>query len=259
MALFTDAAIITLDDLLLFETSLVGVASSHGINVETKISLAISAIGDKLMFWLLRACASDPQHLKRRMLGLSTVVVTPTLHRWLCFDALSRFFAEAYNAQLNTRFEGKLTEYKKAAADAETMVSLSGVGVVYAALPKPKMPVISLGSGTGPAEALFFQTTWTDAKGNEGALSPVNALMAPNASSITITMAESAADTPAAAAGWNIYASSTGDGPTRQNDSPLSIGSVWPMLDSGLVSGPTASDGQQPNYYVIDPKRLPRG
>ena len=30
MALFTDAAVVTLDDLLQFETSLVQVASSHG-------------------------------------------------------------------------------------------------------------------------------------------------------------------------------------------------------------------------------------
>jgi hypothetical protein len=36
MALFTDAEIITLDDLLPFETSLVQVASSHGINVDPR-------------------------------------------------------------------------------------------------------------------------------------------------------------------------------------------------------------------------------
>jgi len=29
------------------------------------------------------------------VLGLSTVVITPTLEKWLCFESLSRFFAEA--------------------------------------------------------------------------------------------------------------------------------------------------------------------
>ena len=38
MALFTDADIVTLEDLLPFEGSLVQVASAHGINVDTKIS-----------------------------------------------------------------------------------------------------------------------------------------------------------------------------------------------------------------------------
>ncbi len=108
MALFTDPAVVTLDDLLEFEASLAGVASSYGIDVDNKISLATSAISDKLMLWLLNSGAADPQWLNRRMLGLSTVVVTPSLQRWICFESLSRVFAEAYNVQLNTRFQGKL-------------------------------------------------------------------------------------------------------------------------------------------------------
>src|ERR1700761_8047899 len=97
MALFTDAGVITLDDLLQFETSLVQVASTHGINVDTKINLAVSGIADRVLLWLLRIGASDPQWISRRVVGLSTVVVTPPLAKWICFDALARFFAEAYN------------------------------------------------------------------------------------------------------------------------------------------------------------------
>ena len=53
MALFTDKSVITLDDLLPYEVTLVQIASPHGINVDTKINLASSAVGDKLMLWLL--------------------------------------------------------------------------------------------------------------------------------------------------------------------------------------------------------------
>src|SRR4051812_41924112 len=130
MALFTDADVVTLGDLLEFETSLVQVASSHGINVETKISLSISAISDMLMLWLLRAGASDPQYLDRRFLGLSTVVVTPPVQRWICFDSLARFFGEAYNVQLNTRFQGKWTEYQNQASEVQELVFTSGIGIV---------------------------------------------------------------------------------------------------------------------------------
>ncbi|HEY7210658.1 MAG TPA: hypothetical protein VH477_10335, partial [Bryobacteraceae bacterium] len=112
MALFTDNGIITLDDLLPFEGSLGQVASLHGIDIDSKISLASNAVGDRLMLWLLNAGASDPQWLSRRALGLSTVVVTPPLRRWLCLDSLARVFAEAYNIQLNSRYQGKWAEYR---------------------------------------------------------------------------------------------------------------------------------------------------
>ncbi|MGH9694040.1 MAG: hypothetical protein ACRD5Z_07865, partial [Bryobacteraceae bacterium] len=76
MALFTDTNVITLDDLLPYEVTLVQIASPHGINVDTKINLASSAVGDKLLLWLLEAGVSDPQFATRLQIGLSTVVVT---------------------------------------------------------------------------------------------------------------------------------------------------------------------------------------
>jgi hypothetical protein len=113
MALFTDQSIVTLDELLQFETTLVQVASTHGINVETKINLATSVIGDQVMLWLFEAGASDPQLLARRALGLSTIVVTPPLRRWLEMESLARFFAEAYNVQLNPRFKASGSNTRK--------------------------------------------------------------------------------------------------------------------------------------------------
>ncbi len=40
MALFTDSDVVTLDDLLQFESTLVQVSTTHGIDVKTKIKLA---------------------------------------------------------------------------------------------------------------------------------------------------------------------------------------------------------------------------
>ena len=48
------------------------IASPHGINVDTNIDLASSAVGDKLMLWLLDAWVSDPQFVTLRKIGLST-------------------------------------------------------------------------------------------------------------------------------------------------------------------------------------------
>ena len=259
MALFTDASVVTLDDLLQFETSLVQVASSHAIDVDAKITLAIDGIGDTLLLWLLRAGASDPQFLNRRLLGLSTIVVTPVLQRWVCFESLSRFFAEAYNVQLNTRFQGKWTEYQGQASDASNLVFLSGLGIVYNPLPKPAMPLVSIQNGNAPALAMFIETAWVDSHGNESAVSPVNGVILGGASSVVVAMAEGALNVPHAAVGWNVYASTDEDDLTRQNSLPLSIGSTWQLPSTGFVDGPEALGGQQPNYYIVLPRISQRG
>lgn len=259
MALFTDSGVITLDDLLSFEASLVQIASSHNINVDTKITLSVDAIGDKLMLWLLNVGASDPQYLNRRLLGLSTVVVTSTLQRWLCFDSLSRFFAEAYNVQLNTRFQAKWTEYQNEADQASEMFFMSGVGIVYKALPRPVLPLVSVQDGNSPAQAIFVQTAWVDEAGNESALSPINGLILNQNSTIVVSMAEGATSAPVAAAGWNVYVNSSEDDLTRQNPTPLPIGATWQLPSTGISDGPAAIGGQSPQFYVRLSRQIRRG
>ncbi len=259
MALFTDAGVVTLQDLLEFEGALVQVASSHDINVDTKVKLAMAAISDTLMLWLLRAGASDPQYLNRRLLGLSTVVVTPAMQRWICFESLSRFYGEAYNVQLNTRFQGKWTEYEQQAKDAEELVFMSGIGIVYNALPRPATPLVSIQNGNTPALALFVQTAWADSHGNEGETSPVNGLILNGASTIAVGMAEGAVNVPKAASGWNVYAGTGEADVTRQNNVLLPIGSTWQLPSTGLVDGPESSGGQQPNFYIVLPRTVQRG
>jgi hypothetical protein len=259
MALFTDTAIVTIDDLLPFEASLVQVASSHGINVDIKIGLATSAIGDKLMLWLLNAGASDPQWLSRRTVGLSTVVVTPILQRWICFESLSRIYAEAYNAQLNTRYQGKWSEYQKEAANASEMFCMSGLGIVYNPLPRPDVPLVSVQAGNVPAQAAFIQTAWVDGNGNESALSLENGTVLPDNSSMAVAMAEGALGAPAAAIGWNVYAGAQSGLLTRQNATPVAIGEAWDMPPSGLQVGSNPSGGQNPAFYITLSKRLRRG
>ena len=259
MALFTDADIASLDDLLQFEAGLVQVASSHGINVDTKIALATNAISDRLLLWLLSVGASDPQWLNRRIIGLSTVVVTPTLQRWLCFDSLSRFFAEAYNVQLNTRFQGKWTEYQTAAQNAAEMVFMSGLGVVYKPLPKPDIPSVAIEAAAVGPPALFVQTSWVDSHGNEGALSPVNGVILDGASTIVVAMSGGTLDAPSAAVGWNVYVGTDDTDITRQNNTPLVIGASWDLPVTGLVEGIQPGNGQQPDFYIQLSRQILRG
>jgi hypothetical protein len=259
MALFTDPNVVTLDDLIQFEASLVQVSTTHSIDVSTKINLAVSAISDKLMLWLLDSGASDPQFLQRRNLGLSTVVVTPTLYRWVCFDSLSRFFAEAYNVQLNTRFQQKWTEYQQQSQQAADMVFMSGIGVVNNPLPRPAMPLLTVVPGSSAAGSLFVETTWVDSKGNESAPSEANGHLLPELSSLTVTPSAGYANIPPAAVGWNIYASTTDADFTAQNAAPLPLNQTWQLPAAGLASGGAPSGGQHPDFYIALTRRMLRG
>lgn len=259
MALFTDANVVTLQDLQLFETSLAQIAASHGINVETKINLSLSSIGSKLLLWLLSSGGADPQWLNRRLLGLSTVVVTPAMQRWICFDALMRFYSEAYDVQLNTRFEGKWTEYQQETRTAADMVFMSGVAIVYKPLPKPATPLVSAQSGSAPAESAFVQVGWVDVNGSGSALSPINGFILGANSSFVVATAEGALNAPASATGWNLYAGNSPDQLTLQNSAPLTLGSTWTLPTGGLVVGPDAVGGQAPDYYVALSRGIQRG
>ena len=259
MALFTDSDVVTLDDLLQFESSLVQVSSTHGIDITTKIKLAVDGIGDQILLFLLRAGPSDPQWFSRNTLGLTTVVVTPSIYRWICVESLSRTFAEAYNVQLNTRFQGKWEEYQKQSAACTEIVFASGIGIVFSPLPRPSLPGYSTSAGTMSAQSLFVQTAWTNELGQESALSPVNGLVLNGSSQVEISMGDLLPAIPAAATGWNVYISETQTCLTRQNLAPNPVGQVWQMPQTGTILGQLPTGGQAPARFVSSNRRWQRG
>ncbi len=212
-----------------------------------------------MLLRLLKAGLSDPQHMYRRQLGVSTVVVTPPLERWLCLDILAGIFSEAYNVQLNDRFKGKWTQYAGLADVAEQLVWQYGVGITYEPLPKPLPALASIQSGTLSRQELSVQVAWTDANGDEGALSTALGLEVTSGSGIAVSTAEGVVAAPASACGWNVYLGRMGLTVTRQNNALIPIGSTWFLPESGIIQGPLPVDGQSPNYFVIDPRRIPRG
>lgn len=259
MALLTDYGILGLDQLELYEGAIASVTTTHGIDVDSKVQVSVASISDQILLRLLKAGLSDPQHLHRRALGMSTVVVTPPVDRWLCMDVLASIFAEAYNVQLNDRFKGKWTQYLAQADVAQQLVWQYGVGIVFNPLPKPAIPLVSVLTGPLPTQEIVVSVAWTDASGNEGTLSDGNGLILPDSSGINVATAEGAQNVPVGAAGWNVYVGQAGLEVTRQNNAPIPIGSGWTMPDSGILQGPPQQGGQQPDYFVIDPRRVPRG
>src|SRR5579884_1205350 len=263
MALFTDPGVITLDHLLPYEGTLAQLAAAHNINVDTKISLATSEIGERIRLILLAQCPYEPMWfnpwLNRKLLGLDSVVITPSLERWLCMQSLSKFFAEAYNLQLNTRFQAKRAEYQQEADKSAETVFRAGLGIVFNPLPRPPMPLLSVEAGPLPAQSIYIQTTWVDSTGNESAPSPETGFILGDGSSVTVAILPNSEGAPRAAAGWNVYGSTKSGALMKQNNTPLPIGSTWQMPGSGFLYGASPGTGQQPDYYLPLSRQLQRG
>jgi len=275
MALFNDSGLIGIADLEAYEVSLSKVASTHGINIDTKTAMTLDQVGDRLLQRLVRAGAADSPYVDSVLSGaasiyslppqqgwlftLSNVVVTPPLHRWICFEVLSQIFAEAYNTQLNDRFKGKWTEYTVRSADAEYSVSQLGIGVVHNPLARPAEAQVTVGAGSISAGIVVVQTAWVDGRGNEGALSPLVPVTLHDSSSITVEIANGVNQSPASASGWNVYIGWDGADPSRQNLAPLAKGESWSTSATGFVSGPAPLNGQEPELYIVDTHKLRRG
>ena len=258
MALFTDSDVVTLDDLLRFESSLVQISSTHGIDVETKIRLAVDEIGDKILLSLLQAGAPG-QWTGTAELGLGNVVVSPPLYRWICFNSLARVYAEAYNVQLNTRFQGKWTEYQQQANQASNLVMASGIGVVLYPLPKPGLPTVVVSQGTVTVPAIFTQVSWTGRENQESSPSPIAGAILNGAAGVQIVLSELATEIPANASGWNVYAGTGQQNLTLQTDTPLNLDQPWLMPASGVAIGRRPGLGQSADLNIVFSKRLQRG
>ena len=258
MALFTDSDVVTLDDRLKFESSLIQVSSTHGIDVETKIRLAVDEIGDKILLCFLQA-GIPGQWMGTTELGLGNVVVSPPLYRWICFNSLARVYAEAYNVQLNTRFQGKWTEYQQQANQASNLVMASGIGVVTHPLPKPGLPSISVSQGTITAPAIFVQVSWTGNQDQESAPSPIAGAVLNGAAGVQIALPELGTDTPENASGWNVYAGTVQEQLTLQTEMPLRLDRLWQMPASGIAIGRKPGLGQSADLNITFSKRLQRG
>jgi hypothetical protein len=273
MSLFTDSNLIGISDLQVYEATLSQVASTHNINIDSKTTIALGSIGDRLLARLVRAgtaawpwlnptttglfnIASMPPQSTWRF-TLDNLVVTPQLRRWITYEILSQIFSEAYNVQLNNRFKEKWMDYSSRSQDAEKNYYDLGMGVVYSPLPQPPIATVTTGAGSLSAGIITVQTTWTNASGAESVLSPLLPVTLPDSSSFSVAMGVTVP--PASATGWNLYVGIDGEPATRQNTAPIVWNATWQLPAGGVVTGPVPLGGQQPDCYVLDPQRIQRG
>lgn len=255
--LLTDGSPNSPEDLRVYESAILDVASGETINLDTKLSLATEEISETVLNILLAhtnvAMGGD---VLRRSLGVSDVVVTRQLKRWHALHTLAIFYRDAFNNQLNDRFQVKWSEYQQLERVARESALQYGIGLVTTPVPEAGIPVVNSVPGLLPATVYYVQITWVSATGQEGNPSKPTAFEGPLASLVTVT---NGIPVPAVATGFNVYIGLTDCTATLQNSTPIAIGQTFTEATTGLVAGAAVGMGQSPDYYVTGGSVLRRG
>jgi hypothetical protein len=251
MPLFTDGNPADIEYLRSYESGILDVAETEGIDLDAKLTLGAEEIGNTLLAFITRQGSPDVQ-LRRRQVGLTAVVATPALRRWHATRTLALIYRDAFGSQLNERYESKAAEYITVSKQTEDELFQIGVGMVNGPVAKAGAPTIGA-SGAG-ADTFYIRVSWLDQAGNEGTASDV---IAAQLSPGTAIFAPSTKDSRLV--NWNVYLGSSGDSTTLQNGAPLATGSSWAYPGSLVQGAATPGTGQIPDFFLVDHHTTLRG
>jgi hypothetical protein len=256
MALMTDGNPNDTESLRVYETAIADVASVETIDLDAKLGLATEEVSEDVLDILLdHTRSSDPQSNIRRNIGVSDVVVTPQLKRWHAVHTLEIVYRDAFNNQLNDRYQAKWTEYHDLSRDARSHTVRFGIGLALNPIPKAIAPMFSRVAGAGLATTYYVQVSWVSAAGREGSPSDLTTFMTVAGSSLAVQ----AVNPPATASGWNVYIGTSQTTVTLQNSAPIAIGGTFTLPVTGVVTGRAPGTGQMPDIYVIGGSMVRRG
>jgi hypothetical protein len=250
MALFTDGAVTSIEDLRGHDTQLLNVATVEGIDVTRKLALAQEELSVEVAGMLGRLGVTGQLSAPP---AVEQVVVTPPLKLWHIFRTLEMVYGDAYNSQLNDRYGGKRDEYHERVRWAYNQAILSGLGIATDPVKQAAVPAVRVSAGGLTAGAYYVTIAWTNAASEEGA-SSVPAMIQVSGSSFAVETS-----TPAKVTGWNVYSGTSPATMTKQNLQTLAPGQTWVQPDTLSTTGRLAGSGQAPNYWVPVPRTIQRG
>ena len=249
MALFTDGAIASIEDLRGHDTQLLNVATVEGIDVTRKLALAQEELGVEVAGLLgqtmLAGQLSSPPMIQQ-------VVVTPPLKLWHIFRTLEMFYRDAYNSQLNDRYAGKRDEYREMAKWAQHQVVQSGLGIAADPVVQAAIPDVRAAAGGLADGAYYVAVAWTNAAGEEGASSIPTMIQVSGSSFAVETTA------PPNVKGWTVYCGTDPVAMTLQSGT-LAPGQSWVQPDTLSRTGRLAGSGQIPTFRLPVPRTIQRG
>jgi hypothetical protein len=244
MALFLDGTVSDSEDLRAYESGILDVASTEGIELDAKFRLASRDLSIEIaqLFEDENASAS-----------LDAVVVTPALLRWHTLRTLALVYRDAYFVQLNDRYEAKWHEYEREAILARNALFDLGVGVAIDPVTQAATPQLdAINGGVQPLHTYFAQTAWISAQGTIGARSTVVSLTVESGKLLRVCPGIA----PTNASGWMIWAGMDPDTLALQTRAPLAPNVNWIMPVNGIATAPITRVVEIPPAYFVRRRQL---
>jgi len=254
MALFVDGPASTIGDLTDQDAGLLDIALTNGINVSTKLRLAVEEIRTDLHLWLLRP-RPTLELIWGPTLHIEQIVVTPALKRWETMHALALVYRDAYFSQLVDRYQAKWQEYAKLARDASESFIAGGLGLVSDPVVQAGPPLLSATPGPQQGGTFYASVTWVNATNQEGTPSFASSITVSDGNLMTVAVSGA----PKNAVGFNVYAGTLLTAMVRQNDVPLAVGATYLYVPGETKQGPLPGTGQTPDFIRPLARTMLRG
>ena len=257
MALFVDGPAVIVDSLTEYDSNVLGVAASEGINLTVKIQLAQEQMYLDINSWLRRTLFRQNLTLGGIHTGIERVVWNKAMRVWQVYQALALIYRDAYYSQLNDRHQARAKEYEKLANAAQAEFVECGVDLVQMPMKRPQQPVLSLVPAQEVGGTYYFTVTYTNDAGQESSASTVLSVDVIDGNAVDVTLAPPLSGN---ATSWNLYAGASPEQLVRQNDSPLSLTQDWAYLPSlAVMDGVKAGPGQAPDLHWPLRRYIQRG
>lgn len=252
MALFNDQVISTMEDLRAYESSVLEMASSEGVDLTVKLSVAQREMAVEIERFLVEQSAIDNQPPS---VTLDQVVVSEALRQWHTLLTLMLSYRDAFHNQLNDRYESKWKEYQRQAGLKSTQLFALGLGILNNPLAGADMPLVESAPGALATGIYAIRVAWQNTAGQQGKPSEVVPFGTTDGSVPVVTPPPVVPNATA----WNVYAGPLDGVLTRQNELPLTAGEKWTMPAAGLVVGTPLVESQRPDLYLRQNRAFRRG
>lgn len=255
MALLTDDIPSGLEDLLSYDSGVLDVARTEGVNLDLKLTIAWQELQLEVNNFLLHRSSCHGESAVSQRPSAKEVVVNSAIRRWHLLQTLALVYADLSGAQLNNRYQVKARQFEKMARDSKELAYLTGLGLVWNPIPRPAKAVVSV-EGTGSLSGTFLiQAQYCGSRGELGAPSEESPVIVSGIDSVKVRI-DGGQSPPVA--GYHIYLRTPEKNWGRQTSALMPLNQVW-SFSGHLVDGPEAGSGQEPDYRVRLQRILPKG
>lgn len=255
MPLFSDGDISSIDDLRAYDTAILDLAGSEGMQLTAKLAVAGAEIAIEIEEFLRKRSGGSSSFSDDAGAELSQVVVTTALKQWHTLRTLALIYGDVHGNHFNGRYEGKWKEYQRRSRWAAETLYRTGIGLVHRPVPRAEAPEVRVLPGAAPSATYHVMVAWKNNAGEHGAASEATITSVVTTGVIGVT----AVHPPEVAQSFDVY---VGDDPSeisKQNMNPVDIGAEWLMPETGLIAGEPAPSGQEPQWWLRNDRVLQRG